>query len=240
MKKEQADKLIRKVKRDYNRIADHFDQTRSHPWYEFKIYRELLSEGDKVLDLGCGNGRLLEFIDRRNVDYTGIDVSEDLLKLAKKKYRKKKLKSSYRFKKGSFFRLPYKRPWFDKIFSIASFHHIPSVDYRIKALKEMKRVLKKDGTLVISVWNLWRGKYRKYIWKSLFNLKMYDFKDCFIPWGDTGIERYYHAFSVFEMRSLLHEAGFFIVNEVYVKKDGLTEDFWVADNLLFIAKPIDE
>ena len=100
------------------------------------------------------------------------------------------------------------------------------------------RSLKQDGRIVISVWNLWRRKYRKRIYESLWRLHKYDLKDCFIPWSDSGVDRYYHAFTVFEMRSLLDQAGLYIVDEVYAKMGGVTDNFWEADNLVFIAKPI--
>lgn len=239
MRKRDADQLLRKVKRDYNAISDEFDQTRSKPWFEFDIYKEMLNAEDKVLDLGCGNGRLFDHLADRDIKYVGVDVSEGLLKAAARSFKGKKLGSSALFKQGSFLSIPYKRPYFDKVICVASFHHIPSRKYRLKALAEIKRVLKPDGTVAISVWNLWQKKYRKYIWQSLLNLNKYDFGDCFIPWGDTGVNRYYHAFSVYEMRTLLRDAGFYIVDEVFVdNKTGIVDDFWRSHNMVFIAKPM--
>jgi ubiquinone/menaquinone biosynthesis C-methylase UbiE len=233
MRKTQADKLLRKVKKDYNQISGEFSDTRSNPWYEFEIYKEMTDEGDRVLDLGCGNGRLFTSLRERDVKYVGVDVSEGLLREAAKKHKKAK------FKVGSFNKIPYKRPYFDKVFCVASFHHIPSKEYRIKALKEIKRVLKKDGTVAISVWNLWQKRYRKFVFESLFRLNKYDFGDTFIPWSKSGVKRYYHAFTIYEMRSLLRDAGFYLVDEVYVNnKSGVVENFWQANNIVYIAKPM--
>lgn len=234
MRKTQANKLLSKVKKDYNKISEDFSNTRGHAWYEFDIYKEMLNEGDRVLDLGCGNGRLFGHLQDEDIKYVGVDVSEGLLKHAKKNYRKAN------FKVGSFNKIPYKRPYFDKIFCVASFHHIPSEEYRMQALKEIKRVLKKDGTVAISVWNLWQKKYRKYVFESLFRLNKYDFGDTFIPWSKTGVKRYYHAFTVFEMRGLLRDAGFYLVDEVYVDQKGVVENFWKANNIIYIAKPMVE
>lgn len=240
MRKQIADSLISKVEGDYNEIALEFNQTRSNPWYEFEIYRELVKRGDKVLDLGCGNGRLFTQLEDFEISYVGVDVSTKLLDKAKFKFRNKKSLSTLQFKKGSFLDIPYKRPTFDKIFCVASFHHIPSREYRLQALANMKNILKKDGLIAISVWNLWQKKYRPFIWKSILRMYKYDFADCFIPWSKTGVMRYYHAFSVFEMRHLLREAGYFIVEEVMVTKGAVTENFGEAENLIFIIRPIHE
>lgn len=51
-------------------------------------------EGSKVLDYGCGKGDLYQFLKDRNipVDYTGFDINENLISLAKKKYPEGKFK----------------------------------------------------------------------------------------------------------------------------------------------------
>lgn len=237
MKKEIADQLLNRVVTAYDSIADDFDMTRAHPWYEFEIYRELLKKGDKILDLGCGNGRLLDFIDKREVKYTGMDVSTGLLEAAERNFDHKRTKSDYQFREGSFLDIPYKKPWFDKIISVAAFHHIPSRKYRLQALAEMKRVLRKDGTLALSVWNLWNRRYGKYILESMFKMNKYSFGDCFIPFGKEKVKRYYHAFNLGEMRSLLRDGGFYIVDEIYVTQKKRVENWFEANNFVFIAKP---
>lgn len=238
MKKKFADQLLESVSTGYDTIAEEFDNTRNYPWYEFEIYRELLKQGDKVLDLGCGNGRLYESLKDFNIDYTGVDVSNELLKKAQLKFRKKSGLSTAKFKYGSFLDIPFKKKLFDKIYCVASFHHIPSKKYRLMALENIKKVLKNDGTLVISVWNLWQPRYRKYIYQSLFRLHKYDFADTFIPWSKSGVMRYYHAFTKSEMRTLLAESGYYLIDDFMVKKGSVTDSFFEAENFIFIAKPV--
>lgn len=232
MRQVVVDEILNKVVADYDEIASEFDITRKSAWYEFEVYKELLSVGDKVLDLGCGNGRLYEYLKDLDFEYVGVDVSSELLEKARLNYK------GVKFKKGSFLDIPYVRPVFDKIFCVASFHHLPGKKARLESLANMKSVLKKDGMLVISVWNLWQKKYRKYIWQSLGRLHKYDFGDTFIPWGKSGVNRYYHAFSLFEMRNLLREAGFYLIDEIMIKKGGMVENFLEAENFIFIAKPM--
>jgi len=40
---------------------------------------EYIEPGQKVLDLGCGNGRLLNALKDKKIDYIGVDNSEKLL-----------------------------------------------------------------------------------------------------------------------------------------------------------------
>ena len=51
-------------------------------WPEVVPYINLLKKGDKVLDVGCGNGRLLTAINKE-ITYTGFDFSETLINEAR-------------------------------------------------------------------------------------------------------------------------------------------------------------
>jgi ubiquinone/menaquinone biosynthesis C-methylase UbiE len=102
------------------------------------------------------------------------------------------------FLEGDMTKIPLEDDFCDVVCAIASFHHVPSDRLRLVALKEMIRIMKSDGVLVLSVWNLFQAKYKKYvIWsylKWLISFGKFDLRDTFIPWGNSGIRRYYHAF----------------------------------------------
>jgi alkylated DNA repair protein alkB family protein 8 len=59
MRQKTAQHLSEQVKKSYNQIAEHFSQTRHTPWTEFQYFEKYLKPEQKILDLGCGNGRLL-------------------------------------------------------------------------------------------------------------------------------------------------------------------------------------
>lgn len=113
--------------------------------------------------------------------------------------------------------IPTKDKMFDVVTAIASIHHIPTTKNRIAVIKEIKRVLKENGTAIITVWNLFQPKYKKYIWhsrlKALLSFGKYDFRDTFIPWGKYKVKRYYYAFTQNELRELLIKNGFKIIEE---------------------------
>ena len=211
MEKEYAQYLLNKTKEDYNLIAKDFSRTRSFIWEELESLSQYTMPGDKVLDLGCGNGRLLQIFKEKDVEYFGIDNSEKLIKIAREKY------PGYNFQTADASSLPFSDNFFDKIYGIAVLHHIPSEDFRIQLFKEAKRVLKPGGFLILTVWNLWQ---RKTAWKPLIKatiLKILgksklDFKDIFYPWKSsdrkTITQRYFHLFTQKELRKLLRKAGF--------------------------------
>lgn len=217
MKEELARKIMKDSAAGYEKIAEQFSRTRSSFWKELDFIKKEISEGDNVLDLGCGNGRLYEFLKDKKIDYTGVDSSEGLLKLAREKYGE-----TAKFVKGDALNLPFADESFDKIVSIAVLHHIPSKESRKKFLSEARRVLKKDGLLIISVWNMRQRKYAPLLIKNAFlkliGLSALDFGDAYLGWNKEKNVRFLHAFGKREFKKLLEESGFSVERLAFVKR----------------------
>ena len=79
--------IISKTREDYNLIAKHFSNTRYDVWLELKQFEKYVKPGQKVLDWGCGNGRLLLMLREKGIKYFGLDQSDELIKIAKEKYK---------------------------------------------------------------------------------------------------------------------------------------------------------
>lgn len=205
MNKEYAKKILEETRENYNLISDDFSRTRDKFWEELGFLSEYVSDNDKVLDLGCGNGRLYELFQGKTLDYYGVDFSENLVEIAQKKYPQLK------FQTADALNLPFSPNFFDKVFSIAVLHHIPSRELRLRFLIETKRVLKPGGSLAITVWRFHKLEALFLIFKStilkLFGLSKLDFGDIMEPWGKK-IKRYYHCFSRRELKRDIAEAGF--------------------------------
>lgn len=209
MNKKTKKELLAVVKNNYEEIAKEFDQTR-----EKKLWPELLSlfknakDGDSVLDVGCGNGRLLKVFEKKKIKYLGIDQSQELIKKAKEKYPK------HEFAYGDILNLGGLADHdFDYVACLAVLHHIPGENLRIQALGQLKNKIKKDGKIIISVWNLWeQKKFRKLIFKSLI-LKLLgkhqmDFGDILFDWkAGPKSKRYYHAFTKRELKCIIRKSG---------------------------------
>jgi ubiquinone/menaquinone biosynthesis C-methylase UbiE len=183
MNLEQAYKILEENKQTYNEIADEFDQTRNK--YDFLIdeLKKHIKEDEKVLDLGCGNGRLYKIFENKNINYTGVDFSENLIKKDIEKY-------GNHFKTADILSLPFSEEKFDSVWAIAVLHHIPTLELRKRVLNEIKRVLGPNGRVIATCWKI----------KSFFK------KDIFIPFH--GKKRYYHVFSKREIRRLFEGGGF--------------------------------
>lgn len=84
-------RIKKKVKEDYNQIADSFSETRRFPWKDFDVFLDYYRGDEAVLDLGCGNGRLLQFLRKHGFsDYLGVDQSDKLIEIAAKKNHEQK------------------------------------------------------------------------------------------------------------------------------------------------------
>jgi ubiquinone/menaquinone biosynthesis C-methylase UbiE len=211
MNKKYAKFLLEKTKDDYNAFAERFSSARKNSWKEMKFLFNYLKSGDKALDLGCGNGRFFEEIEEKGADYAGVDNSEKLIEIAKNRY------SDAKFFVGNALNLPFSDNCFDKVYAIAFLHHIPSQKFRIAILKEIRRVLKQNGILVLTVWNLWR---KPKTWRLIFKFTILkilgksklDFRDIFLPWYDRK-DCYFHCFTIKELKKLICQAGFEVIEK---------------------------
>lgn len=216
MKKEYAEYLLNKTREDFDLIAGDFSRTRWNIWAEFSVFRNYIKDGDRVLDLGCGNGRLLELLKDKKIDYIGVDGSGNLIKIAQEKYPRNK------FLLADAFSLPFPDNSFDKVFAIAILHHIPSKEYRLCFLKEVKRVLQSDGLLILTVWDIWRREALlaiiKYFFLKLTGKSQFDFGDVFVKWGRK-TKRYYHYFTKKELFNLIRKLNFKIIKSGMAKNE---------------------
>lgn len=223
MKQEYAQYLIKKTQDDYDAIAGDFDRTRSYCWGGLEEFASHAQKGDRVLDFGCGNGRLFTLFRERDIFYVGADQSGGLIDRAREKYAAEEKDGKVQFVHLSGGVLPFPDASFDCIFTIAALHHIPSVPERERVLREFDRVLKPGGRVVITVWNLWQKKYFplivRHTMQKAIGMSPLDLFDIFVPWKthdrETVAERYYHCFTMGELTRLVQKAGFHILEKGY-------------------------
>ena len=242
MNKEQAQKLLKRVKEDYVFGSECF-ASRTNPWESiFELVKKWVGNGQRVLDVGCGDGRYFEALKDKKANYVGVDNCEALIKKTRK-YENRKTK----FLVGDILDLPFGDNQFDYVLCIAVLHHIPSRELQLKALCEMRRVLKPGGKLIMTNWMLLREIYK--LWRIVKLLHCYivkrnnclGLKNVLVPWGITGnkINRYYYAFSLAELKRLVKKVGFRIDRAYYMdrkKKTSFWRSYWKRGNIVVVAK----
>lgn len=123
----------------YNDLAPGYDQLyEEEQLKKLKIIKENLEikKIDKLLDVGCGTGISCQF----DCDVTGIDPSEELLKIAEKKL------PHVQFTKAYAESLPYNDNSFDVVISVTAIHNFENFE---KGLEEIKRVGKERFALTV-------------------------------------------------------------------------------------------
>jgi ubiquinone/menaquinone biosynthesis C-methylase UbiE len=229
MKQSIVEENLKQTEVGYNLIAKKFSETRKHFWRSLDFIKQYVQDGDAILDFGCGNGRLVELFSDKDIEYKGVDTSQKLIDIAMKESfnsSRGKQRGKNQFIKIPITQvsLPFNDKNFNSVYSIATFHHLPGRAHRLAVAKELYRVTKSDGWLVVTVWDLWHGKYKKQIIKNRLNKfigkSKLDWNDCQITFTDNEgkvFNRYHHAFTEKYLERLFKKAGF---NIVEIKKVG--------------------
>jgi ubiquinone/menaquinone biosynthesis C-methylase UbiE len=181
---------------------DTFDGKYCSSMYEGVKNKMQMQPFKSILDVGCGTGAILSMAinEYKDVQACGIDLSEKMLKKAAEV-----LGQDVELIAGDSDNLPWKDEMFDLVVCNASFHHFPEP---LKVLKEIRRVLKLSGRLIIA--DPWWSNPKRY----LINL----FLDS--PFNFLGDVRIY---SEQEARNLLTKCGFkFVEWEIIANKYSIT------------------
>lgn len=110
----------------------------------FSIWKFLEKQGIKtILDVGCGSGWLINYLNHRSFKAQGCDKADEAVKLAKKI-----VKPSSLVIKASATKLPYQDSSFDAILGVSIIEHLTRTEAK-KFLAEAHRVLKKDGWIFL-------------------------------------------------------------------------------------------
>ncbi|MDD3417882.1 MAG: class I SAM-dependent methyltransferase [Lachnospiraceae bacterium] len=139
--KEEKEKSIK----HFNSTALEYDSSFDGKFVKV-MYEPLLEELEKdaegkLLDVGCGTGNILCKLVNGKRQLFGIDLSENMVEESKKR-----MEGNADIKVADAEHIPYKDNFFDTLICNASFHHYPHPE---EVLKEMKRVLKSGGKLLI-------------------------------------------------------------------------------------------
>jgi len=101
------------------------------------------NKDQKILEAGCGAGRILSYLYKKDYNVIGIDFIQNAIVKIKKKY--KDIKADV----GNILNTNFEKDYFDTILAFGLYHNFKIDDVK-KALLETKRILKKNGILCFS------------------------------------------------------------------------------------------
>jgi ubiquinone/menaquinone biosynthesis C-methylase UbiE len=183
------DEVLQTV-RTYDRIAPEYcEKTREPRFLEWeegyikKLMGYISSPAPIILNVGCGDGRDNVHIEMNGARAIGIDLSEGMLREAKKYY------PVGDFRKMDMRDLAFEDDFFDGIWASGSIYHVPKSEVK-KIIGEFERVLKNDGVLSLN-FKLGKGEGLE------ANPKSYD-----------GSPRYFAYYTKQEMKNIMVDFGF--------------------------------
>lgn len=198
---------------NYDPYALTFSNSRKNlKWLEIEYFLKKLKEKEnivtKVLDVWCGNWRLVSIAEENTVkldSYLWIDSSEVLL------WEARKMHPEVDFLHLDMLNLEeLKWQTFTDIFLIASFHHLETMEQRQKVMADLFDLLEEWWNIYMTNWALESPiNYMKYVssaiddtenefWSKDFKIKIWEH------------DRFYHSFTEKELEFLSEEAWFVI------------------------------
>nr|WP_152880033.1 class I SAM-dependent methyltransferase [Thermococcus sp. 101 C5] len=137
--------MVERVKWDFDSWARNYDEdVGREDWIHADYERVLKLVAEKatgtVVDIGCGTGNILRFL--RCERYIGVEPSRGMRVRFREKHNFEPLD-------GHFLKLPLPDETADAVISTYAFHHVPDEE-KEEAIKEMLRILKPGGALIIA------------------------------------------------------------------------------------------
>uniref|UniRef100_H3AN43 Probable tRNA methyltransferase 9B n=2 Tax=Latimeria chalumnae TaxID=7897 RepID=H3AN43_LATCH len=145
----------------YERTAPYFNDLQSKAWPHVRQFLLDQQPGSLIADIGCGTGKYLSV--NSQVYTLGCDYCGPLVEIAQKQ--------GHEVMACDNLNLPFRDQCFNAVISVGVIHHFSTKERRVRAIKEMARVLISGGQLMIYVWAM-EQKYRRF-----------EKQDVFVPWN---------------------------------------------------------
>lgn len=217
MDKEHIERLLAINRRFYAELAQPFSASRPLSDPAIKCVLPHIPAGARVLDIGCGNGRLALLLDRERpgVTYVGVDFIPELVELARAQaHQLTSIVAEFRLADITVPGWNLSLPWatFDRVLLLAVLHHLPGFATRSRVLRESAALLEAGGRLILSTWQfLDSPRMRRKIveWATAgIQEEALEPGDYLLAWkrGGYGV-RYCHLVDEAELERLAAESG---------------------------------
>ncbi len=166
--------------------------------YQLTQFVSYLEKGAKIVDMGCGSGKDVEYLSEEGFDVLGVDYSKEMVDEAQERVPNGK------FSVMDMRNLTFDNDTFDGIWCCASIFHIPK-EHIPEVLTKFRDILKKDGVMFICVQE---GEGERLVEYHQSN----------------NMPRFFAFYKQSEFEELLENAGFKILNS-YTEDDD--NDTWI-------------
>lgn len=137
----------RKIEGYYDKYGSWYDDERIEGYYSFINDIEVgvvekYGKKKNLLEVGCGTGIILNRTSKFSKSAIGVDLSEGMLKAAKRK--------GLKVQQANACNIPFESSKFDLTYSFKVLAHVPEIK---KAIEEIKRVTNKNGMMVLEFYS---------------------------------------------------------------------------------------
>ncbi|XP_060084331.1 uncharacterized protein LOC132563605 [Ylistrum balloti] len=146
----------------YDQIAPCFSEISQKAWPNVRRFLKRLQPGSLVADIGCGSGRYLHI--NKSIFKVGLDICCPLVESARTKGHEVLVADNLK--------LPFRSGLFDAVISVGVIHHFATTERRIEAIRELARIVRPGGQMMLYVW-AYEQKHRRF-----------DGQDVLIPWHE--------------------------------------------------------
>ncbi|KAG9470930.1 probable tRNA methyltransferase 9B [Eleutherodactylus coqui] len=151
----------------YESTAPYFNEVQSKAWPKVRQFLLEQKPGSLVVDIGCGTGKYLSV--NCNTYNLGCDYCEPLVEIGRNNNLEVMVCDNLN--------LPFRDKCFDTVISIGVIHHFSTRQRRVRAIKEMARILHPGGQIMLYVWAM-EQKGRRF-----------EKQDVFVPWNKALLPR---------------------------------------------------
>ncbi|KAM8785340.1 putative tRNA methyltransferase 9B isoform 1-T4 [Rhynchonycteris naso] len=145
----------------YESTAPYLHDLQSKAWPRVRQFLQEQKPGSLIADIGCGTGKYLKV--NSQVHTLGCDYCGPLVEIARRRGCEVMVCDNLN--------LPFRDQVFDAVISIGVIHHFSTKQRRIRAIKEMARLLVPGGRLMI------------YVWAMEQKNRHFEKQDVLVPWN---------------------------------------------------------
>ncbi|MDH7508056.1 MAG: class I SAM-dependent methyltransferase [Methanomassiliicoccales archaeon] len=134
---------------EQSRYWDEFYRKTKRAWKGLTELPVRLRGNERILELGCGDGKTLSALEYSGNCLVGVDFSSEALKICRKRFHMNE-RTDFLRAEASF--LPFRNRSFDVVIAFHIFEHLRSNERSI-VMSEVKRVLVPNGILLLRVFS---------------------------------------------------------------------------------------